>query len=346
MTSNQNKALPQPGLTDLGFTHFFSAQLDLLEADELVPARIAADGPGGYALLGCAVPCGELSGKLRHALAPAELPVTGDWVAVEPREHTGIIRHRLDRRTALKRRAAGRAAGTQVIAANVDVFFIVTSANRDLNPRRLERYVTAVLDGGANPVIVVNKVDLVPDPEPLVDRVGAIARAAPVVCVSAHTGTGLDALGTHLGAGTTIGFVGSSGVGKSTLVNRLLGHDAISTGNVRDDGKGRHTTTRRELVVLPSGGVLLDTPGLREMGLADDEGGLDAAFPELSAFAESCRFRDCSHDGEPGCAVVAAVGRGELDASRLASYQRLQREISAAEARRDPALGANAKRRW
>jgi ribosome biogenesis GTPase len=335
-----------PGLTELGFTPFFSAQLALLQSSELVPARIAADGPGAYTLLGCASPSGELAGKLRHALTPAGYPVTGDWVAVDTTTTVGTIRHLLDRRTVLKRRAAGRAAVTQVVAANVDVFFIVTSANRDLNPRRLERYVAAVLDGGANPVIVVNKVDLVPDPAPLVARIGAIGRATPVVCVSAHAGIGLDELRTHVSTGTTIGLVGSSGVGKSTLVNRLLDREAITTGIVRDDGKGRHTTTRRELVVLPGGGVLLDTPGLRELGLVDDAGGLDAAFPELATFADSCRFRDCSHDGEPGCAVATAVARGDLDPNRLASYQRLQREIAAAEARRNPALGANTKRRW
>ena len=346
MTPDSARPGPCPSLTDVGYAPYFSAQLDLLGGEGLVPARIAADGSGLYSLLGCAAAQGELTGKLRQKLSPAERPVAGDWVAVDPSHDPATIHHVLDRRTVLRRRAAGRAAATQIIAANVDVFFVVTSADRDLNPRRVERYVAAVLDGGANPVIVVNKTDLVADPSSLVEELGVAAATTPVVCVSAQAGTDLDALREHIGQGTTVGLVGSSGVGKSTLVNRLLGRAALPTTATRSDGKGRHTTTRRQLLVLPTGGILIDTPGMRELGLAEDEGGLDAAFPELSAIAERCRFGDCGHSGEPGCAVLAAVEAGEVDRARLDSYRQLQREIAVAEARRDPAVAGNVKRRW
>jgi ribosome biogenesis GTPase len=258
-----------------------------------------------------------------------------------------VIHHVLERRTALVRRAADTDAISQIIAANVDLVAIVTSANRDLNPRRLERYLTAVWDSGAAPLVVLNKVDLVAAATPLLEAIAAVALAVPVVQVSALTGQGIDGLRAYLGPGTTAGLVGSSGVGKSSLVNRLLGAETQAVRAIRDDdARGRHTTTRRELIVLPGGGVLIDTPGMRELGLIADAGGAAAAFADITDLAQGCRFGDCRHESEPGCAVKAALAVGTIPRERWESYRKLQREIAAAEARRDPLLAANTKRRW
>jgi len=335
-------------LDTLGFDPYFAAQLELIleHSPGLAPARVVADGRDLLQLAGCAAGFGELSGRLRGELRPMQRPTTGDWVAVADGPDRAIIHHVLDRKTLLRRRAAGSDAAVQVVAANVDVFFVVTSADRDFSPRRLERYLTAVWDGGARPCIVLNKVDVITDVAPLLRAAEAVAPAVPVQAVSAQTGTGMDALQTHLSVGTTFGFVGSSGVGKSSLINRLLGQEIQTTKELRASGKGRHTTTRRELVVLPGEGILVDTPGMREFGMVADDGGLGTAFPEIVRFAEGCRYRDCRHESEPGCAVRAAVAAGELPAERLDSYVRLRRELDSADVRRDPVLGANTKRRW
>jgi ribosome biogenesis GTPase len=334
-------------LEHLGFRPFFASQIDYLDRPGLVPARIAADGPGIYHLLGCRAPLGELSGRLRHELLGAARPAAGDWVAVADDRERAVIHHLLRRRTAMIRRAADTEATSQVIAANVDVVGVVTSANRDLNPRRVERYLTAIWESGANPIVVLNKVDLVADVTPLVDALAAVALAVPILGVSALTGAGIDDLRDHARPGTTLGLVGSSGVGKSSLVNRMVGHDAQHVSDIReDDAHGRHTTTRRELILLPDGGVLIDTPGMRELGLVADDGGVDSAFADIAEVAAGCRFNDCRHDSEPGCAVRAALAAGSLAADRLQSYRKLQREIAAAERRQDPVLAANERRRW
>jgi len=336
-------------LEALGYGPFFSAQLELIDgAEDLKPARVRAESRGVCELMGeCRATLGELSGRLRHELGSEPGPTTGDWVAIEDGEDRAVIQHVLDRRTVLTRRAAGRQVRGQVVASNADLFFVVTSANRDLRPRRIERYLTAVWDSGAEPVIVLSKTDLVEDVSPLIESIEPVALAVPVVAVSAVGGAGMTEIEGFLAKGKTIGFVGSSGVGKSTLVNALLGRDAHGTLEIRADGKGRHATTRRELVVLPRGGVLIDTPGMREMGMFADEGGLELAFADITALAEHCRYRDCEHDSEPGCAVCAAAVAGELPADRLDSYRRLQRELAFTEARVDPRLGGgNSKRRW
>jgi ribosome biogenesis GTPase len=256
-----------------------------------------------------------------------------------------VIHHVLDRRTVLVRRAASSDALPQVVAANVDVFLIVTSANLELNPRRLERYVTAVWDSGAVPVIVLNKLDLVVDPAPLLEDIESIAPGVTVLGASAHAGDGTGELARFVTPGTTVGFIGSSGVGKSSLINRLRGAEARATGAIGNDDKGRHTTTRRELVVLPGGGIVIDTPGMRELGMVGDTSGLDTAFAEIAERAEHCQFRDCRHEGEPDCAVRDAVETGALPRERLDSYHKLKRELAAAEVRSDPRVGANSKRR-
>ncbi|MCC7023493.1 MAG: ribosome small subunit-dependent GTPase A [Thermomicrobiales bacterium] len=331
---------------DLGFHAFFAAQFATLDRPHLTPARIVADGQGVWHLAGCRAPLGELSGRLRGAMAGVDRPVAGDWVAVADGDERAIIHHGLRRRTALVRRAAD-AGAAQVIAANVDRFFVVTSANRDLNIRRIERYLTAVWESGAAPVIVLNKVDLVEDAAPLIAEIASVALGVPIVPVSAITGTGLNALQEQIGPGATIGLIGSSGVGKSSLANRLLGRAAQQVNAIRDDdARGRHTTTRRELLMLPNGGMLVDTPGMREFGLLEDGGGVDAAFADIAGFAEECRFADCRHESEPGCAVRAAIAAGVIGPERWASYRKLQKEIAAYATRRDPVLAANERKRW
>jgi ribosome biogenesis GTPase len=330
----------------LGFDTFFSQQHDLLGRADLVPARIAAEVRGAYWLLGCRATTGQLKGSVRHELGPLERPVVGDWVSVTDHDAQAVIHHVLERRTWMVRRAAGSATDVQIVAANVDVFFIVTSANRDFNLRRLERYLAAVWDSGAEPVVVLNKIDVGVGIDDMVESIGTVGLGVPVVRVSALTGSGMEDLRGYLGRGKTVGFVGSSGVGKSSLINRLLGHEAQQVRTLRKDEKGRHATTRRELIELPDGGVLVDTPGMRELGLVEDVGGIDYVFADIAALAEECRFRDCQHSGEPDCAVTAAVDRGELGADRLESYHKLQSEIAAAERRKDPTHAGRPKRRW
>jgi ribosome biogenesis GTPase / thiamine phosphate phosphatase len=331
-------------LTTLGFDEFFHAQREALAAN-WVPARIAAEGQNSFHLLGARAPLGDLSGRLLRSQHKLERPIVGDWVAVVDGAERASIQHLFARRTSLVRRAAGTLAEPQAIAANVDVFFVVTAANRDFNERRLERYVAAVWNSGAAPVVVLNKIDLAPERQPLLEAIDRVAIGVPVVCASAASGEGLDALRAYAEPGKTVGFIGSSGVGKSSLTNRLLGHELQLVGDLRDDERGRHTTTGRQLVVLAEGGMLVDTPGMRELGLLEDAGGIEASFADVMAAAERCKFRDCAHAGEPGCGVAAAIASGELRAERFESYRKLLAEIAASERRNDAALASRMKAR-
>lgn len=333
-------------LQSLGFDDFFAAQRAGLAHPEWVPARIAAEGQSSFHLLGCHAPLGDLTGRLLGSVTKVTRPVVGDWVAVVDGAERATIQHVFERRTALLRRAAGTLDEAQVVAVNVDVFFVVTAVNRDFNVRRLERYVAAVWNSGAEPVVVLNKVDLETDVAPLLEAIDTAALGVPVVRASAASGEGVEELRAYVGPGKTVGFIGSSGVGKSSLTNRLLGREAQAVGGLRDDERGRHTTTARQLIELPGGGLLIDTPGLRELGLLDDVGGVDTNFADIAAFAERCRFRDCAHESEPGCGVLAAVASGELPAARLASYRKLLAEGAAAQRKRDPVLAGRTKARW
>jgi ribosome biogenesis GTPase len=249
------------------------------------------------------------------------------------------------RRNRLARKAAGDAARPQVLAANVDVLFIVMALDGDVNVRRLERYTALAWESEARPLVVLTKSDACADVPARVGEASAAAPGAAVVAVSAVTGAGLEALAPHLAPGRTLALVGMSGVGKSTLVNRLLGEARQDVRAVRDgDGRGRHTTTRRDLLLLPSGALLVDTPGMREIALWDGAG--DSAFPDVMSLAAACRYRDCAHDAEPGCAVRAAVAEGRLDPGRLASFTKLGKEEKWLSLRQDEGLARAERERW
>jgi ribosome biogenesis GTPase len=249
--------------------------------------------------------------------------------AVRPAEASATIHHLLPRRSAFQRRAAGGGAPSmQVVAANVDVALLVASLNGDLNPRRIERYLATAWEGGADPIVVLTKADLCADADALKAGIEAVTLGVPVHVVSAVTGQGLDALNQSLAPGQTAALLGSSGVGKSSLVNALAGTTLMATQPIReDDARGRHTTTHRQLVLLPNGRLVLDTPGMRELGLWDADAGVAATFAEVEALIAACRFRDCAHDTEPGCAVQAALADGGLDPARWRNDTKLQREL-------------------
>jgi ribosome biogenesis GTPase len=295
------------------------------------PARVVAEYRGGYVVVAEA---GELkagsSGKLRRAIKVegADKPCVGDWVAISarPEEGTALLHRVLARSTCVRRRAAG-GEGAQVVAANVDVVMIVSALTGDVNARRLERYLAVVRESGARPVIVLTKVDLVEDAAGARAAVEAAAGDAPIVVVDALGGRGVEALDAWFAGDATVALVGSSGVGKSTLINRWLGEDRLATRPVRDDGRGRHTTTHRELYLRPAGGLVMDTPGMRELGLVDVDAGLKDTFADVAEVAASCRFRDCRHAGEPGCAVAAALEAGTASAERVAAWQKLRAEL-------------------
>jgi ribosome biogenesis GTPase len=258
-------------------------------------------------------------------------PVVGDWVEVSP---DGLVVTVRPRRTRLARKAAGVHDVEQVLAANVDVAFVAMAADGDVNERRLERYLAVVHDGGVEPVVLLTKVDACADVEAERARVKSVAAGVDVVAVSARTGQGVDEVERRIGPGRVAALLGSSGVGKSTLVNRLVGEDRQKVGGLRGDGKGRHTTTRREMVLLDGGGMLLDMPGMRELGLIDAGEGLDEAFADVAALATACRFGDCMHEREPGCAVRAALESGALDAARVESWRKLGLELESRGKRR------------
>jgi len=331
----------------LGWSSFFATQIDNhLRTPGSEAGRVTADY--GQELT-VALAAGEVAAAPSPRLAEGPRATVGDWVLAAPGGPRGL--HRIDRvltrRSALVRKAAGAATAQQALAANVDLVFIVMGLDGDANVRRLERWVAAVWESGAAPVVLLNKADIAEDAAAWLAAAVDAAPGAAVHLVSAVTGAGVAVIGELLGGGRTGVLVGSSGVGKSTLVNLLLGDARQRIAAVRArDHRGRHCTTTRELFVLAGGGCLIDGPGIRELQLWSDDGGLDAAFADIAALATECRFRDCRHDGEPGCAVAAAVAAGRLDAARVRSFHKLRREIASLAARREGAARQEERRRW
>jgi ribosome biogenesis GTPase / thiamine phosphate phosphatase len=339
-----------PSLEALGWTDFFQRQIQDDERARSRIARVVAEHRGAWRLAGEFDGLAELSGRVRRdAATPAAWPAVGDWVCATAgeRDERAAIRRVLDRRSTLSRAAAGTSVEQQVVAANVDTIFIVTSFNEDLNANRLDRYLTMVWESGAVPVVVINKMDISGEAAAVVDAMRARLPFVDVLAVSALAEGGADALAGYLQPARTIVLVGSSGVGKSSLINRLVGQDALAVSGIREaDGKGRHTTTARQLVALPGGALLIDTPGMRELQPWGLDAGLATAFDDIAALAESCRFGNCTHAGEPDCAVAAAVREGRLDVGRLESFRRLGAEAAFEARKHDKAAAAEAKRRW
>lgn len=336
-------------LAALGFDPFFERQLTT-ETGGVIPARIAAEHREAYEVWSrSGVSAARLAGRLRVELEEGGLPGVGDWVLLraDPAvDTTAIIDRVLTRRTVFTRGSAGRQTHAQVIAANVDLVFVVCGLDEDFNLRRIERYLARVWASGAQPAVVLNKADICDDLAARLADVGRRAAGVTVHATSALQARGLEAVRALISDGMTVALVGSSGAGKSTLVNALLGEERMAIGAVRArDGRGCHVTTHRQLVLLPDGGLLLDTPGMRELQLVDDEG-LDAVFDDIASLSASCRFRDCKHDTEPGCAVKAAVRSGELAGERLEHYRKLEREARANEVRHDERLRRQSERVW
>ena len=341
-----------PDLATLGWDGDWDAAFAPHRERGLVPGRVAVRHRGAYDVLG---PEGELrarvSGRLRHeASSPADLPVVGDWVALEPRDPGPATIHAvLPRRRAIARRAphdsGSSLAREQVLAANVDLVFAVASLADELRPRVLERYLALAWESGAQPVILLTKADLAPDPEAVAAAVSAVGGEVPVHAVSARTGLGLDAVRSHLAPGVTAALLGPSGAGKSTLVNTLAGEELLATGALRRTGAGRHTTTRRELIVLPGGGLVVDNPGMRELHLWAADERLGEAFADIADLERQCRFSDCRHETEPGCAIKAALAEGALAPERWRHYRELQHELAELEERLERKGRSRARRR-
>ena len=334
----------------LGWNSFFQSHWNAEPREGLVPARVTEEQRDAYRVVGDNGEMGaEITGHLRHiAMDRSALPAVGDWVAIDVVEAEGkaFIHSILPRRTKLSRKEAGRRAAEQILVTNVDTVFLMMSLNADLNPRRIERYLGTLWESGALPVIVLSKVDLCPDSSIAVSEIGAAAPGVEIHVLSATAGIGVEALGPYLGPGSTVVLLGSSGVGKSTLINCLVNAEVQKTLEVRaGDDRGRHATTYRRLFPLPAGGVLIDTPGMREFQLWD-AAGLDGAFEEIGLLAESCRFRDCTHQSEPGCAVKRSIADGVMEPERLSSFQKLKRELEYNDRRKDAAAQSELKKRW
>lgn len=346
MTEN----LPE-SLVRLGWDSIFNEKYQAMKVPGSIPCRIITSSRNifqahsQYGELSAAV-----SGRMRYA-QESVYPAVGDWVAVTtgPDGQQGTIHAVIPRRSEFTRKAAGPRLDKQTVAANIDTVFLTSALDnsRNFNLRRLERYLTVAWQSGASPVIVLNKVDLCPVPEKYIMEAEQSAAGVPVHAVSATENIGMDYLKSYIPPGRTAAFIGPSGVGKSALINSLLGTERQATGEVREDDKrGRHTTTMRELIFLPGGGMVIDTPGIKELGIWGDEDDLAGVFDDIESLALECRFKDCSHDTEPGCAVKEALRIGELDSARFESYRKLQKELRFIASKEEYSLKLAEQARW
>lgn len=317
----------------------------------LIPARVVSQARGQvHVATGEGQLTATIAGRLLHNSRAGELPTVGDWVAIRPRtkEGTATIQAVLPRHSAITRKVSGSTTEAQIIAANVDLLIIAMAFGHDFNVRRLERFLATAWESGAKPLIALTKSDLVGPAEEAAGLFEA-AQAAPgvtVISLSSVDGRGVEEIRAHMGPGVTVAVVGSSGVGKSTLVNRLASENRMATGEIRGDGRGRHTTVHRQLLILPGGEILIDTPGLRELQLWDAEGGTEATFSDIEEIATGCKFSDCRHELEPGCAVRAALAAGTLDAGRFAGWSKIQHELEFLARQQDVRLRIEERNKW
>jgi ribosome biogenesis GTPase len=347
--SVSNEALARYGWSD-----FFAAHFQRYAEQGLKAGRVALEFNQFYRLYAAEGEIlAEVAGRLKHeAASRAELPAVGDWVAYRAvdREKRAVIQGVLPRRSKFMRKTKGAKTEEQIVGANIDTVFLVASLNQDLNARRIERYLATAWDSGANPVVLLTKTDLCPSSEDVmarIEEVEGVAAGAPVHAVCAIRGEGLEALAPYFGPGKTVALVGTSGVGKSTLTNRLLGFDRQTVKEVRErDDRGQHTTRHRELIWAPNGALILDTPGMRELQLWDVEEGVGTTFEDIEVLAANCYFSDCKHETEPRCAVREALESGALDAGRFENYQKMHRELSYLARRQDQNAQRVEKNRW
>lgn len=343
-------------LADLGWNDFFQAYSNEYSQGEFARARVSLQQKKHYRVIG---ERGEqdavIAGKLRHAAESlADFPVIGDWVLTktQPNDDKAVIHHILPRRTKISRDTTTRKgrqqiADEQVLVANVDTIFLVAALNEELNPRRIERYLTVIWDSGAQPVLLLNKADLCDDAGDIMNYMQEIALGVNIHVLSAIEGGGVETLQDYLAPGKTVALLGSSGVGKSTIINKILGADKFKVADIGEyKDKGKHTTTHRELVVLQGGGILIDNPGMRSIQLWDGEEGISKSFHDIEQFAAFCRFKDCRHISEPGCAVMHAVEKGELASDRCESYLKLQGELAYRARKENWVTRQNTKKRW
>lgn len=338
-------------LSNYGWNQFFEAHFQPYSVFGFDAGRVVLEYNHLYRVYtGHGELLADVAGKLRHeATSRADLPAVGDWVVVEPRPEEGraTIQSVLPRQSKFMRKAAGSRTEEQIVGANINTVFLITSLNQDFNLRRLERYLIVALEGGARPVIVLSKADLCDETEERIAEIQTVAGKIPIHAISAVRKDGLVELMSYFRHGETVALLGSSGVGKSTLINHLIGRDVQKVKEIREfDGRGQHTTTHRELILLPQGGLVLDTPGMRELQLWDGEESLHRAFDDIEELVRNCYFSDCQHRDEPQCAIREALAEGRIEAARYQGYEKLQKELKHMARKQDISAQITEKKKW